>query len=301
MLGSSLLSLTHQPSLAPLASRVEASLLLPFDEVGPRLLGALGLAAARTVPIAWLVPAFGGPRLAPSFRILLGGLLALLCLPAVSASGGATAAGGGGALLGPVEWALVLARELLVGATVGFCVAAMFQAAEAAGRLADVARGANLAEVLSPLSEERTSPTGDLYLLVALVVFFELGGLRALATALGRSYEAVPLTVASGASALGAVRPAAALIVACVAKLLESAVGLAAPVLVALWMADVVLGVVGRAVPHLPIAFAALPAKALLGLGVVLLGMGAVDTALVAGFSGWQSLWEHALYLWRAR
>jgi type III secretory pathway component EscT len=271
-----------------------SSLLLPFDEAAPRLLGALGLAAARTVPIAWLVPAFGGPRLAPSFRILLGGLLAVLCLPAVSAPGGLTAAVVGGAGLGPVGWALVLARELLVGATVGFCVAAMFQAAEAAGRLADIARGANLAEVLSPLSDERSSPTGDLYLLLSLVVFFELGGLRALAGALGRSYEAVPVIVGSGGSALGAVRPVAELIVACVGKLLESAVGLAAPVLVALWMADVVLGVVGRAVPQLPIGLAALPAKALLGLGVV-------DTALVAGFSGWQSLWERALFLWRAR
>jgi flagellar biosynthesis protein FliR len=72
-------------------------------------------------------------------------------------------------------------------------------------------------------------------------------------------------------------------------------------VLVALWMTDAVLGVLGRAVPQLPIVFAALPAKALLGLGVVLLGMGTVDAALVAGYSGWQSLWERAFFLWRAR
>lgn len=301
MLGSSLLSLAHQPTLGALASRVGPPLSLPFDGAGPHLFAALGLAAARTVPIAWLVPAFGGPRVGPSFRILVGGLLAVLCLPAVSVASGLIATSGGGAGLGPVGWALVLARELLVGASVGFCITAMFQAAESAGRLVDVARGANLAEVLSPLSDERTSPTGDLYLLVALVVFFELGGLRVLAQALDRSYEAVPVIAAPRGSVAGVVRPAAELIVACVGKLLESAVGLAAPVLVALWMADVVLGVVGRAVPQLPIAFAALPAKALLGLGVVLLGMGAVDAALVAGFSGWQSLWERALLLGRAR
>jgi flagellar biosynthesis protein FliR len=301
MVGSSLLSLALQPSFARLAFQGGAASALPFDEVGPRLVGALGLAAARTVPIAWLVPAFGGARVAPSLRILLGVLLAVLCLPAVSAASGLTPPGSAGGGLGPVGWVLVLARELLVGATVGFCVAAMFQAAEAAGRLADVARGANVAEVLSPLSDERTSPTGDLYLLVALVIFFELGGLRALAAGLGRSYEAVPVISIGTGGAGGAVRPVAELILACVGKLLESAVGLAAPVLVALWMTDAVLGVLGRAVPQLPIVFAALPAKALLGLGVVLLGMGTVDAALVAGYSGWQSLWERAFFLWRAR
>jgi len=252
--------------------------------------GAVGLAAARTVPLAWLVPAFGGPRVAAPVRIGLGVLLALLCLPAVYP---AVAPG----TLGPVGWALVGARELLVGATVGFCAAAMFAAAAAAGRLVDLARGATVAEILSPVSGARTSPTGELYLLVAMLVFFELGGLRVLATALGRSYEAVPIV--PGGASLAGLRPAAALVIGCVAKLLESAVGLAAPVLVAMWLADAALGVLARVAPQLPIGLAAVPAKALLGLGLVLLGLGAVDAALAAGMPGWAALWQRAFAVWR--
>lgn len=255
-----------------------------------RLLLALGLGAARTIPLAWLVPALGGPRVAGTVRIGLGVMLAVLCLPALAS----LPLG----MLGPVGWALLVARELFVGLTVGLCVGAAFRAAEAAGRLVDLARGANLAEVLSPLSDERTSPTGDLYLFVSVIAFLELGGLRLFANALGRSYQAVPV---GGALTARGLAPVAALVTTSVAKLMESALGLAAPVLVAAWLADVVLGMVGRAAPQIPLYFVAMPAKALLGLGLVLLGLGALDAALVAGFPAWMGLFEHAFGAWRPR
>jgi type III secretory pathway component EscT len=217
----------------------------------------------------------------------------VLCLPVLYPAAAVAAS-----FAGPLELSLLLGRELLVGATVGFCAATMFRAAEAAGRLADVARGANLAEVLSPISDERTSPTGDLYLLVAIIVFLELGGLRVFATALARSYEAIPV---GAAATFAGLHSAAELLTACVGKLLESAIGLAAPVVVALWLGDVALGLIGRAAPQIPITFVGMPAKALLGLGAVLLGIGAVDAAFVAGFSSWGVLLERAFAIWRNR
>ena len=248
-----------------------------------RLLLALGLGAARTIPLAWLVQALGGPRVAGTVRIGLGVMRAGLWLPArASAPLG---------MLGPVGWALLVARELFVGLTVGLCVGAAFRAAEGAGRLVDLARGATLAEVLSPLSDERTSPTGDLYLFVSVIVFLELGGLRLFANALGRSYQAVPV---GGALTAQRLAPVALLVTTSVARLMESALGLAAPVLVAAWLADVVLGMVGRAAPQIPLYFVAMPAKALLGLG-------ALDAALVAGFPAWVGLFERAFGAWQAR
>lgn len=266
--------------------------MLPTDS-WERLLIAVGLGAARTVPITWLVPALGGPRVAPEIRVGLGVLLAVLGLPILLPAVEASAL----VELGPTAWILLVARELLVGLTVGLCAGAVFRAAEAAGRLADIARGANLAEVLSPMSEERTSPTGDLYLFVAVVVFLELGGLRLFASALARSYEAVPV---AAVATIANLRAAAEIVIRTTAKLLESALGLAAPVLVALWLADAALGVVGRAAPQIPIYFAAMPAKALLGLGMVLVGLGALDAALVQGFPAWLALSARAFAAWSA-
>jgi len=258
------------------------------------LAAALALGAARTLPLAWLVPALGASRLPVTARVALGLLLSVLCLPSLLPVAASTLAA-----TGPVGALLLLGRELLVGLTVGLCAAAVFRAAEAAGRLVDVVRGANLAEVLAPLSDERASPMGDLYLMLAIVVFLELGGLRVFAAALGRSYEAVP--VGLSASPVIALRGAAALVTATVGKLLESALGLAAPVVVAMVLADAALGVIGRAAPQIPLTLAAMPAKALLGLGVALVGIGAVDAAFVAGFPAWNGLLERAFGVWRVR
>jgi flagellar biosynthetic protein FliR len=173
----------------------------------------------------------------------------------------------------------------------GFVVACLFRAAEAAGRLTDVLRGTNLAEALSPLSGERSSPLGSLFLLLAVVVFLEIGGLGYLAAALARSYEAIPLAASVQSPHA---QKAALLVMAASAKLIESALALAAPALVAMLIADLVLGALGRAAPSLPVFFVGMPAKALLGVGMVLLGVGTLDGALTAGFRGFLVLLDRA-------
>lgn len=248
---------------------------------------AVGLGAARTLPIAWLVPAFGGPHLSAPIRVGLGLGLAVLCLPRLAGQ----VPDAGAAL-----WVLLLARELAVGLTLGFVASLIFRAAESAGRLTDVLRGANLAEVISPVSGGRTSPLGELTALLAIVIFLELGGLGQLAQALGRSYDAVPIGPTATPAQLGRV---VALAVSASAQMLEAALGLAAPALVALLLADLVLGLVGRAAPQLPLYFVGMPLKALLGVGAALVAIAALDAALVAGFRGWTVLIGRAIEAWR--
>ena len=287
----------------------------PGDLLRP--LVAVGLGAARAIPIVWMVPAFGGRDLPAAVRLGLGVLLASLVLPRLLGGPGSmgvvgvmgVGAGAGPPSAGLLGWSLLALREVLVGATLGLVVSFAFRAAEAAGGLVDVARGANLAEVLAPGSGARTSPLGALYLLAAVVIFLELGGLGRLAAALARSYDAVPLGAglfeAPGAASAGlrsgnppSLMPLLSLIVAASATLIESAVGLAAPALVALLLADLALGAVARIAPATPVHFAAMPLKALLGLGMVLLGLGALDAALATGFPAWLRLAEAAAARW---
>lgn len=260
----------------------------PWD----RTVLAVALGAARTVPVTWLVPALGGPRVAPTVRVGLGLLLAVLCLPVLAP--GVEALGATGSH-GAVQWLILLAREAMVGATVGLTAGAVFRAAEAAGRLVDLGRGANAAELLEPGSAGRSSPMADLYLFVSTVLFLEVGGLRLMASGLARSYEGVPLAGVGGVAALGA---AVDVVLHATGRLLESAVVFAAPVLVAMVLGDVVLGVVGRLVSQ-PLAVVAFPLKALLGLGTVLVGLGALEAAWVAGFPSWMALVQQAFAAWR--
>ena len=208
-------------------------------------------------------------------RLAMGIGLSFLCLPVLA--GGHLA--GGSIVLG-----LLVAREAMVGVVMGFVVACMFRAAEAAGQFADVLRGASMAEALFPTSQGRSSPLGALMLLLAAVVFFEIGGLAHVTSALVRSYEAIPLSVPE--RFLGSPRVMAMVAIAASAKLIESAIGLCAPAVVALLLADLLLGIVGRAVPQIPLYFVGMPLKALLGVGAVLLGLASVDVALQSGFRG---------------
>ncbi len=250
-------------------------------------IAAVGLGAARTVPVAWMVPAFGGPNVPARARVGLGVALAVLCLPRLA--GQVPSAGAS-------LWALLLVREICVGVTLGFVASAVFRGAEAAGRLVDILRGANMAEVISPLSEERTSPLGDVMLLLAVVIFLEIGGLGHVASALARSYDAVPIAASTSPAQQGRV---AHLAIVASAQLLESAIGLAAPALVALLLADIALGAIGRVAPQIPLYFVGMPLKALLGVGAVLVAIGGLDAALVAGVGGWRSLLDEAVRAWR--
>jgi type III secretory pathway component EscT len=253
---------------------------------------AVGLGAARAVPVTWMVSPLGGGRLPVMMRVGLGMLLAMLRAPALASA----AAAAGLARASAPALVLLVTREILVGLTLGLVVSFAFRAAEAAGRLADTLRGANVAEILVPTADERSSPLGALYLLVATALFLEIGGVPRLVESLGRSYQAVPM--AAVPSAAGAAR-AAALVGLASARLIESALGLAAPVVVALWLADLALGLVARAAPQLPVYFVGLPLKGLLGVAMVLLGLGVLETTLGAGFAGWLDLARRAVGSWR--
>lgn len=237
----------------------------------------LVLGAARTVPLAWAIPALGGPALPIVVRVALGIGLAVLCYPVLASALPPD---------GAAAWALLAAREVLVGVVMGFVCGCLFRAAEAAGVIVDVARGANLAVALSPAGAERTSPFGALFLLFACVVFVEIGGIGHVAVALGRSYEAIPL----GAPIHLSAHAAAWLAMVASGKLIEAAIGLAAPAMVALLLADLTIGVLGRAVPRLRLDSIGMPLKALLGVGAVLVGLGGLDGALQGGFRGFLGL-----------
>ncbi|HVV49457.1 MAG TPA: flagellar biosynthetic protein FliR, partial [Polyangia bacterium] len=178
-------------------------------------------------------------------------------------------------------------REVLVGLCLGFVAAAAFRAAEIAGRLGDTLRGANVAEILVPTAEERSSPLGVLYLLAATLVFLQIGGVARLADALCESYRVLPI---GGGLDVGAAHRAAALVTIASARLIAAGVALAAPVIVALWLTDLALGLVARAAPQVPVYFVGLPLKGLLAIGLVLVGLGSLEAALAGDLAAWLRL-----------
>lgn len=232
--------------------------------------GAVWLVAlARAVPAAWGLPRLGPGGVGVTVRVCVAILWAAVAVQ-----------GGGGASLElalPVgDTFLVLSARLVVevlrGAALGFIAGLGLRAAALAG----LWLGTWSSDPDSGFSEGRDDLPWRFFLAtVGAVVFFRLGGLAAVTQAFLASYRAWPVgTLAATSSGL------AEMVVAAAVRILESALGLVAPVLVASWIVELTLAVLGR-VFGLPGAREwSWIGRALLPVAVTLLGFSALQSAL---------------------
>lgn len=243
-----------------------------------RWIVAGALIAARLVPVFTLAPFFGGRLLPATARVGLALAFAALLLPSVGAPVlASTTPPAGAALVG------LLVKEVAIGSILGFLVALPFYAADAAGRLADMGRGASMSEVLVPQTGGRTTPLGDLSLQLAIVLFLFLDGHLLFFRALAASYEAVSIVGAPGAAGWGSV---AQIAIASTGAMVAAAVGLAAPVLAATFLTDLGLGLLNRVSPQIQVYFVGLPVKAVLGVLAFMLALAAMMDVLGADLLG---------------
>ena len=231
-----------------------------------QLEGAL-LHALRLLPVAALSPFLGGPLVPPLVRLALGGGAGLVAF----LLGGAR----------PVEAAgltllALAARELSLGAALAVVAAAPVEAARAAGRLADTARGATLAELhVAPLRQRETA-LGDLLVQQVVALAALSGGARLVLMGLVQSFAALPVDRSAGGLPIGELALGAA------AALLAAAVAVASPAVAGVLAADLAVSAVSRLAPGLALPELAQPARASLGLLAVAAAASAGAARLVA-------------------
>lgn len=194
----------------------------------------------------------------------------------------------GFALAAPVEPAVSLPGLLVlatanaaVGLAVGWLTGVLFQLFAAAGGLVDLTSGISVSSLFDPTLGDQAAVYSRLFNQVALALFYVLGGVEALVRGLALSVEALPLD--------GAVDPQPALADVAVdltSRLLVLAIELALPLLSALFLTEVVLGLAGRLAPQANVFLLGLPLKLLLALtvggAVLALFPGAMDSLLAA-------------------
>jgi flagellar biosynthetic protein FliR len=183
-------------------------------------------------------PVFG-PRSVPlPARVFLAVSLALIVTPLQSHA----AVAAPGTL---VELAAILAREAALGLALGMALTIFFAGMHLAGNIMGQMSGLQLADVFDPSFDSQVPVFGQLLDLVAMGVFVALGGHRKVVAALLDTFRWRP----PGADDLPP-----AVTDAMIGVLTESfVVGIraGAPVMVALLLAVVILGLVGRTLPQL--------------------------------------------------
>lgn len=167
-------------------------------------------------------------------------------------------------------WALLSLAlfEVLLGSVFALVVALPLHAAEWAGRWVDLWRGASLSEALLPTTSSSTSPLGDLFLLLAILLFWSSGAHRVALSLYADSLLALPI---GSVGELQSLRPALLALLRLLADGLALSLVLALPAGAAILFAELALGLVARSVPAIPVYFAAMPLRAALGLFAVAL------------------------------
>jgi flagellar biosynthetic protein FliR len=221
----------------------------------------VALILGRTMPMIMLTPFLGGQVMPTEVKMGLGVLLTMLIWPT------ATMALSGAVPFTAVGFFFLMLKEAFIGMSIGCMNSHIFYAMDMAGRLIDTVRGTSMSEVMVPHSKQRSTPTGSMYYQLLLVIFFILGGHHVFLEGFFMSFASIPIneTLAIGAGLETFVNYMARM----TANILLVAVTLAAPVIAATFITDVVFGILNRVAPQLNAYFMSMPVKALGGVVII--------------------------------
>jgi flagellar biosynthetic protein FliR len=161
------------------------------------------------------------------------------------------------------ELASFIARELFVGAVIGFVALLVFAAAQYGGEMIDTQIGFSLANIVDPSFGQQVSLLGQFHYLLAMMVYLAVDGHHYLIGALMRSYSAIPMGQAGLAPELFS------LVLARFSDLFVITLRMALPPVACLLITEIALGVLARSVPQMNVLMVGFPAKIAVGLVVV--------------------------------
>ena len=169
----------------------------------------------------------------------------------------------------PRVWmfALLAAKEALIGFLIGFFAAIPFWVAENIGNFIDNQRGATMGEVYSPLSGAQVSTTGIFFTQIVTTVFFVGGAILVLLGAIYSSYSVWPVF----GDWVRFAPKAPSQILAAVDAMLMKTVIISAPIIIIMFLATLGLGLVNRTAPQLNVFFLSMPVKSALGVAMLII------------------------------
>ncbi len=174
-----------------------------------------------------------------------------------------------------VEWADIVVGEAVLGLLFGLAVQFVFEAAQLAGQVLGVQMGFSLVSVFDPQTQADTPVVSVFHQIILLLIFLRLDVHHWMLRAVAASFTYIP------AGALTSSFSASQEVFRAAGAMWLAGIQLAAPTLLATLLADVALGLLGKASPQLPVLLIGLSVKSLLGLAV-----------LVAGVAVWPRFFE---------
>jgi flagellar biosynthetic protein FliR len=227
-----------------------------LNGIGTRNVFAFFLVLARVSPLFLVAPGFSSQMLIPRARSVLAVAMALGITPL--AQHGQTINQDVLPLIG------LLVMNFLVGLALAFTIACVFGAIQGAGVFADAFGGFSFGSMVDPINGNPGGAMTNIYAIVGLATFLVIGGDAWTLHGLASTFNAVPIGDPVQ------IKPMAAAAEAACVGLLLGAVEIAAPVMLAIIITDIALGMISKVVPQVNVFAVGFTVK----VGVTLLIVG---------------------------
>lgn len=155
-------------------------------------------------------------------------------------------------------------KEILVGLLLGFIAYLFFTVVQVSGSFVDMQIGLSMANIIDPMSGVSSPIIGNLKFMVATLLFLSFNGHHLLLQAVMDSYQWIPIQNDAFANMYnGAISE---FLVRTFTDSFGIAFKMAAPLVAALFMTDLGLGILARTAPQFNIFVVGVPLKLLVGL-----------------------------------
>jgi flagellar biosynthetic protein FliR len=217
-----------------------------------------GLILLRMIAFVISSAVLGSPNISASLKLLLSIVLCVLIYPTVHVVP---------ADLASVTDNLILlsARELMIGVTLGFLTRLFFFTIGMTGELVSISIGLGAAQIFNPLMGNNSNTIEQFYNTLATLIFFAINGHHLLISGIAQSYELIPL-----AQMKLSVGPYAE-IATFAQDMMLMGIKMCAPILAAILVTNLAMGVLGKAVPQINVLVTSLPVTLMLGFVLMFL------------------------------
>jgi flagellar biosynthetic protein FliR len=155
-------------------------------------------------------------------------------------------------------------KEAFIGFVLGFAVGIIFHAFQAVGQMIDNQRGMSIARVLVPALGEQAALSGLFLFQFAVVIYLSFGGHRVFFEGFMNSYKVLPvLEFPSTGPGLFALMD---LLTKFTGQIFYIAMQLAAPVIIAILLVDIIMGIANRIAPQINVWEMSFNAKGYVGI-----------------------------------
>lgn len=205
------------------------------------------------------VPVFSSRNVPARFKIGLSVFIALIAFGSVT----------GGNV--PIDgmFVLLIARETLIGLMLGFIAYLFFTVVQIAGSFMDMQIGFSLANIIDPMSGTPSPILGNFKFMIGTMLFLSFNGHHALIKGIIQSYRWIPLDNDVFSRIYhGSVNE---FLIKSLSQAFGLALQMAAPIVIALFLVDVGLGILARVAPQFNIFVVGIPVKLLVGLLLLIL------------------------------